>query len=79
VGCTEPFFPGATGSGLYEKLPAAQVPGLANINANANTIGIAMGGATAVAKGANAIARAVTSKRNKGKKESEKVEEKEGK
>jgi hydrogenase small subunit len=79
VGCTEPFFPGATGSGLYEKLPAAQVPGLANINANANTIGIALGGATAAAIGAHAIARAVTSKKNKGKQESEKVEEKEGK
>lgn len=79
VGCTEPFFPGATGSGIYEKLPAAQVPGLANINANANTIGIALGAATAAGIGAHAIARVVAGKKMKAKKESEKVEMKEGK
>lgn len=62
IGCTEPFFPGGTGSGLYEKLPAAQVPGLAKINANANTIGIALGGAVAAAIGAHAAARVVSTK-----------------
>jgi hydrogenase small subunit len=62
IGCTEPFFPGGTGSGLYEKLPAAQVPGLAKINANANTIGIALGGAVAAAIGVHAAARAVSTK-----------------
>lgn len=67
VGCTEPFFPGGTGSGLYEKLPAAQVPGLANINANANTIGIALGAATAAGIGAHAIARAVSARKLKKK------------
>ena len=78
VGCTETFFPGATGSGLYEKLPAAQVPGLANINANANTIGIALGAATAAGIGAHAIARAVSSKKLKNKNKNENVEDKEG-
>ena len=78
VGCTETFFPGATGSGLYEKLPAAQVPGLANINANANTIGIALGAATAAGIGAHAIARAVSSKKLKNKKNIDSTEEKEG-
>lgn len=68
IGCTEPIFPGGTGSGLYEKLPAAQVPGLAEINANANTIGIALGAATGAAIAGHAIARAVSSKkRNKEK------------
>ncbi len=78
VGCTETFFPGATGSGLYEKLPAAQVPGLANINANANTIGIALGAATAAGIGVHAIARAVSSKKLKNKKNIDSTEEKEG-
>lgn len=78
VGCTEPFYPGATGSGLYEKLPAAQVPGLANINANANTIGIGLGAATAAGIGAHAIARVVANKKLKAKKENDNVEDKEG-
>jgi len=76
VGCTETFFPGATGSGLYEKLPAGQVPGLSKVNANANTIGIALGGVTAAAIGAHAVARAVTAGKNKVKKESKQAEEK---
>ncbi|MDD3520018.1 MAG: hydrogenase small subunit [Actinomycetota bacterium] len=67
IGCTEPTFPGGTGSGLYEKLPAVQVPGLAEINANANTIGIALGGATAAAIAGHAIARAVSTKKLKKK------------
>ena len=78
VGCKETFFPGATGSGLYEKLPAAQVPGLANINANANTIGIALGAATAAGIGAHAIARVVSSKKLKNKNKNENLEDKEG-
>ena len=73
IGCTEPTFPGGTGSGLYEKLPAVQVPGLAEINANANTIGIALGGAVGAAIAGHAIARAVSAKKlkQKSKKESE--------
>jgi len=73
IGCTEPIFPGGSGDGLYEKLPAIQVPGLAEINANANTIGIALGGATAVAIAGHAIARVISSKKLKSrKKEDEK-------
>ncbi len=69
IGCTEPFFPGGKGSGLYEKLPAAEVPGLSKINANANTVGIALGGAVAAGIGAHAIARAVATKVMKNKEE----------
>jgi len=73
IGCTEPTFPGGTGSGLYEKLPAVQVPGLAEINANANTIGIALGGAVGAAIAGHAIARTVSAKKlkQKSKKENE--------
>jgi len=78
IGCTETFFPGATGSGLYEKLPAAQVPGFANINANANTIGIALGAATAAGIGVHAVARVVSNKKLKNKKKNDSTEEKEG-
>ena len=78
IGCTETFFPGATGSGLYEKLPAAQVPGLANINANANTIGIALGAATAAGIGVHAVARVISSKKLKNKRKNDNTEEKEG-
>jgi Ni,Fe-hydrogenase I small subunit len=67
LGCTEPSFPGGTGSGFYEKLPAVQVPGLSEINANANTIGIALGGAVGVAIAGHAIARAVSAKKLKQK------------
>lgn len=67
LGCTEPAFPGGTGSGFYEKLPAVQVPGLSEINANANTIGIALGGAVGVAIAGHAIARAVSAKKLKQK------------
>ncbi len=69
IGCTEPFFPGGTGSGLYEKLPAAEVPGLRNINANANTIGIALGGAVAAGIGAHAAARIISTKYRQYKEE----------
>ncbi|MCL4385670.1 MAG: hydrogenase small subunit [Actinobacteria bacterium] len=67
LGCTEPTFPGGTGSGFYEKLPAVQVPGLSEINANANTIGIALGGAVGAAIAGHAIARAVSAKKLKQK------------
>jgi hydrogenase small subunit len=62
IGCTEPFFPGGKGSGLYEKLPAAEVPGLEKINASANTLGIALGGAVAAGIGAHAAARIIATK-----------------
>lgn len=71
IGCTEPFFPGGTGSGLYEKLPAAEVPGLAKINANANTLGIALGGAVVAGIGAHAAARIVATKYRQHKEEKE--------
>lgn len=67
IGCTEPIFPGGTGSALYEKLPAVQVPGLAAINANANNIGIALGGAVGAAIAVHAAARAVSNKKLKQK------------
>jgi len=67
IGCTEPSFPGNTGDGLYEKLPAAQVPGLPSINAKANTIGIALGAATAAGIAGHALGRAITKGRGKGK------------
>ena len=73
IGCTEPFFPGGTGSGFYEKLPAAEVPGLSKINANANTIGLALGGAVVAAIGAHAAARIIATK-VKQKKDEEKRE-----
>jgi hydrogenase small subunit len=76
IGCTEPFFPGGTGSGLYEKLPAAQVPGLAKINANANTVGIALGGAVVAAIGAHAAARVVATKVMQKKEEQKREKEK---
>ena len=69
IGCTETFFPGGTGSGLYEKLPAAEVPGLEKINANANTIGIALGGAVAAGIGAHAAARIIATKYKQHKEE----------
>ena len=52
---------------MYEKLPAVQVPGLAEINANANTIGIALGGAVVVAIAGHAVARAISTKKLKKK------------
>ncbi len=69
IGCTEPFFPGGTGSGLYEKLPAAEVPGLAKINANANTLGMALGGAVVAGIGAHAAARIIATKYRQNKEE----------
>jgi hydrogenase small subunit len=75
IGCTEPFFPGGAGSGLYEKLPAAEVPGLASVNANVNTVGVALGGAVVAGIGAHAIARAVTTKRMKSKAKQEASQE----
>jgi hydrogenase small subunit len=69
IGCTEPFFPGGTGSGLYEKLPSAEVPGLEKINASANTIGIALGGAVVAGIGAHAAARMVATKYRQNKEE----------
>jgi len=56
-----------TSDGLYEKLPAAQVPGLPSINANANTIGIALGAATAAGIAGHALGRAVTKSKRKGR------------
>ena len=67
IGCTEPTFPGGSGSGLYEKLPAVQVPGFAEINANANTIGIALGGVVGAAIAGHAVARAISTKKLKKK------------
>jgi len=69
IGCTEPFFPGGTGSGLYEKLPAAEVPGLARINVNANTLGMALGGAVVAGIGAHAAARIIATKYRQKKEE----------
>ncbi len=62
IGCTEPFFPGGAGSGIYEKLPGAEVPGLAGINASANTVGMALGAAVVAGIGAHAAARVISTK-----------------
>lgn len=67
IGCTESSFPGNTGDGLFEKLPAAQVPGLPGMNANANTIGIALGVATAAGIAGHALGRAASKGKSEGK------------
>ena len=67
IGCTEPSHPGNTGDGLYEKLPAAQVPGFPGINAKANTIGIALGVATAAGIVGHALGRAAGKGAREGK------------
>jgi len=68
IGCTEPSFPGLTKSGLYERLPSAQVPGFAGINSTANTVGKILGIATVTGIGAHAIARALNIKKIRQKK-----------
>lgn len=67
IGCTEASHPGNTGDGLFKKLPAAQVPGMAGINASANTIGVALGVATAAGIAGHALGRAATKGKSKGK------------
>lgn len=69
IGCTEPFFPGGAGSGLYEKLPAVEVPGLEKINVNANTVGVALGGVVVAGIGAHAAARIIATKYRQNKEE----------
>jgi hydrogenase small subunit len=69
IGCTEPFFPGGAGSGLYEKLPAVEVPGLEKINVNANTVGVALGGVVVAGIGAHAAARMIATKYRQNKEE----------
>ncbi len=69
IGCTEPFFPGGAGSGLYEKLPAVEVPGLEKININANTVGLALGGVVVAGIGAHAAARMIATKYRQNKEE----------
>jgi hydrogenase small subunit len=69
IGCTEPFFPGGAGSGLYEKLPAVEVPGLEKININANTVGVALGGVVVAGIGAHAAARMIATKYRQNKEE----------
>lgn len=69
IGCTEPFFPGGAGSGLYEKLPAVEVPGLEKINVNANTVGVALGGVVVAGIGAHAAARMIATKYKQNKEE----------
>ena len=69
IGCTEPFFPGGAGSGLYEKLPAIEVPGLEKINVNANTVGVALGGVVVAGIGAHAAARMIAAKYRQNKEE----------
>lgn len=67
IGCTEASHPGNTGDGLFEKLPAAQVPGMPGINADANTIGIALGVATAAGIAGHALGRAACKGKSSGK------------
>lgn len=67
IGCTEASFPGLTKSGLYERLPSAQVPGFAGINSTANTVGKILGITTIVGIGVHAIARAFNIKKIKKK------------
>lgn len=74
IGCTEPSFPGLTKSGLYERLPSAQVPGFAGINSTANTVGKILGISTVAGIGAHAIARALNIKKAKKRKEDLKEE-----
>jgi hydrogenase small subunit len=69
IGCTEPFFPGGAGSGLYEKLPAIEVPGLEKLNINVNTVGVALGGVVVAGIGAHAAARMIATKYRQNKEE----------
>ncbi len=59
IGCTEPSFPGLVKSGLYERLPAAEVPGFAGINTTANTVGKILGIATVAGVVTHAVARSI--------------------
>ena len=68
IGCTEPSFPGLAKSGLYERLPSAQVPGFAGINTTANTVGKVLGIATITGICAHAIARSLNIKKAKKRK-----------
>jgi hydrogenase small subunit len=67
IGCTEPTHPGNPGNPLFERLPAAMVPGMPGINAKANNVGVALGVATAAGIAAHALGRAVTKEKSEGK------------